>query len=83
MDTNSYEQVRILCGNHLALVLSRADKNTAQDLWDKIDEKIDCYLNGNLDHAVNATTLLWKLSKGGVNYSGAPPTTINPVSSIN
>ena len=41
------------------------EEKFAKDLCDKIDEKIDRYANGDLDHAVDVITLLWKLSKAG------------------
>ena len=54
--------------NHLASILSRADEDSAKLLCERIDEKIDYYASGALDHAVDAITLLWKLSKA----SGRP-----------
>ena len=49
--------------NYLASVLKGASEDDRKDLWEKIDEKIDCYANGDSDHAVDIITLLWKLSK--------------------
>lgn len=51
--------------NHLASVLSGANEDSAKDLCGRIDEKIDSYANGDLDHAVDAITLLWQLAKAG------------------
>ena len=51
--------------NHLVLVLSRANEQSAKTLCERIDEKVDCYANGDLDHAADAITHLWKLSKVG------------------
>ena len=62
---NSYEDFRIMHSNHLASVLSRADEKSSKDLCERIDERIDHYANGDLDHAVDAVTLLWKLSMAG------------------
>ncbi|KAF9785366.1 hypothetical protein BJ322DRAFT_827295 [Thelephora terrestris] len=70
--SSSHEEVRTIYATHLASVLSRAEEKSVQGLWVKVDEKIGRYINGNLDHAVDATTLLWKLSKGNVN---CPPVT--------
>ncbi|KAF9785363.1 hypothetical protein BJ322DRAFT_827251 [Thelephora terrestris] len=67
--SSRHQEVRIMHANHLTSVLSRANEESAQDLWDQIEEKIDCYINGDLDHAVDAVILLWKLSKGYANCS--------------
>ena len=48
---------------HLVSVVSKLDDESAKALCEKIDEKVDSYANGDLDHAVDAMTLLWKLSK--------------------
>ena len=55
--------------NHLASILSRADEESAKDLCERINEKIDRYSNGELDHAMDAVSLLWKLSMA----AEAPP----------
>jgi hypothetical protein len=78
----SHEEVRTMYATHLASVLSRAEEKSAQGLWVKVDEKIGRYINGNLDHAMDATTLLWKLSKGNVNCPPVTPAAASPVSSI-
>jgi len=49
---------------YLEMVIFRADNESMETLCEKIDEKVDSYANGDLDHAVDAMTLLWKLSKG-------------------
>ena len=67
---------------HLTSVLSRAEEKSAQELWVKVDEKIGRYINGNLDHAMDATTLLWKLSKGNMNCPPVAPAVASPVSFI-
>ena len=71
---NSYEDVRTMLVNHLQSVSSRANGDSAKDLWGKIDEKIDCYANGDLDHAVDTITLLWRISKS----DGQSPPTPSP-----
>ena len=71
---------------HLVSMVSGADSKSAKNLCEKIDEKVDSYANGDLDHAVDAITLLWKLSKGdrrpsppvAANSVSQPPLTINP-----
>ena len=55
--------------NYLASVLPRAHKDFPKDAWKKFNDKIDSYVNGDLDHAVDTMALLWKLSKEG----GSPP----------
>ena len=49
--------------NHLASVLPQAHEDFPKDVWKKFNDKIYCYANGDLDHAVETMTLLWKLSK--------------------
>ena len=48
---------------HLVSLASGADDEFGKILWERIDEKVESYANGDLDHAVDAITLLWKLSK--------------------
>jgi hypothetical protein len=64
---------------HLASVTSVANKN-AKTLCDKIDEKVDNYANGDLDHAVDGIIHLWKLSKGDGRSSPVFLVTTNSVS---
>ena len=58
--------------NHLASILYGKDEMSAMNLFCKIDEKIDRFANGELDHAANMITLLWKLSKAGKHTPGVP-----------
>ena len=51
--------------DHLASILYGKGEMSAKNLCCKIDDKIDRFANGELDHASNVTTLLWKLSKAG------------------
>ena len=60
-----YEDIRAMQVNHLVLVLSRADEESGKILCERIDEKIDGYASGDLDHAADAITHMWKLSKVG------------------
>ena len=71
---NSYEQIRIMHTHRLVSDLSRADEKSVKDMCEKIDEKIDRYSNGDLDYAVDAVTLLWKLSMA----AGYPPPAPEP-----
>jgi len=64
MDITRHKNVGIMQAGHLVSVVSGTDKESATELRDRIDEKVDSYANGDLDHAVDAVTLLWKLSKG-------------------
>jgi len=64
MDIIRYKNVGIMQAGHLVSVVSGADKESASELCDRIDEKVDSFANGDLDHAVDVITLLWKLSKG-------------------
>ena len=65
---------------HLVSVVSGADSKSAKALCEKIDEKVDSFANGNLNHAVDAITLLWKLSRGDKRPSPVSPVAKNPVS---
>lgn len=66
---NSYEEFRIMHTHRLVSDLSHADEKSAEDMCAKIDGRIDRYSNGDLDYAVDAVTLLWKLSMA----AGSPP----------
>ena len=57
----------------LASFLSCQDEHSTKDLWKKIDEKIDSYFKGDLDHAEGTVILMWKLSRAGVGSSPPPP----------
>ncbi|KAF9645618.1 hypothetical protein BDM02DRAFT_3271586 [Thelephora ganbajun] len=61
--SSKYEDIRTMQVNHLASVLSSADEVSAKDLCGKVDEMVDNYANGDLDHAMDAIILLWKLAK--------------------
>ena len=54
--------------NYLASVLYGQNEDSAKDLCGKIDEKIESYANGDLDHAANAMALLWERSKEGESF---------------
>ena len=71
---NSYEEFRIMHTHRLVSDLSRADEKSAKVLCESIDERIDHYSKGDLDYAVDAVTLLWKLSMAG----GSPPPAPQP-----
>jgi len=43
-------------------------------LRERIEDKVDSFSNGDLDHAVDAVVLLWKLSRESVR-----PDTVAPV----
>ena len=80
-DASRYEAVRTMHINHLVSVLSRADDNSAGLLHEKIDEKVDCYANGDLDYASDAIAQLWKLTKAG--EWSPPPDESSPVRTLN
>lgn len=48
--------------NYLASEWFHDDRSTA-GLGERIDEKVDSYANGELDHIMGALTLLWELSR--------------------
>ena len=60
-----YDEVRTIQANHLAFVQASADAESSKKLWEKIDEKVDLYANGDLGHAAEAMSLLWEVSKRG------------------
>ena len=80
MDIIRYKNIETMQAEHLVSVVSSADKDSAKKLCDRVDEKVDSYANGDLDRAVDAITLLWKLSKGGGQSSPTSPVVINSVS---
>ena len=49
--------------DHLASVRFGGGEKVTKDLCDRIDEKVDAYVTGDLGHAVEATLLLWEASK--------------------
>ena len=48
---------------HLAFSRFGVDEETTEILYKEIDEKVDAYTNGNLEHAAEVTSLLWKFSR--------------------
>ena len=65
----------------LASLLSPANESSVKDICDKLDEKIDCYVNGELDHAADAVSLLWKFSRGPVPAAPDSPG-LSPISHV-
>ena len=61
MNANRFEEVRIVQVNHLVSILSSGNKESAEGLGERIDEKVDSYANGESNHAMEAITLLWEL----------------------
>ena len=49
--------------SQLASLWLRGDEESAQSIGQRADEKIDSYANGELDHAMEAMTLLWEHSR--------------------
>jgi len=82
MDIIRYKSIETMQAEHLVSVVSSADKESARELCDRIDEKVDGYANGDLDRAVDAITLLWKLSKEGGRPSPVAPVVTNSVSQL-
>lgn len=58
-----YDEVRIAQVNHLASVRFGVDEKITKNLCEMIDEKVDAYANGDLDHAAETMSLLWEVSK--------------------
>jgi hypothetical protein len=63
METSRYEEVRAMLVNSLESFFSGAAASSIDCLWEKIEQKIDCYAKGELNHAEGAVAHLWKLSK--------------------
>ena len=80
MGITRHKNVGIMQARRLVSVVSGTDKESVRELCDRIDEKVDSYANGDLDHAVNAVTLLWKLSKGDKRSPPLSPVATNSVS---
>lgn len=72
---NRYQEVRTAQVNYLASIWFRGDEEPAEGLGKRIDKKVDSYANGELDHAMEAMTLLWELSRedGDLPPIPAPP----------
>ena len=73
-----YEEIRKIQVQRLASDLVRANEESMKHLHEEIEEKVDSFSNGDLDHAVDAIVLLWKLSREGV-----PPATVASVRFLN
>ena len=58
-----YDEVRTAQVDHLASVRFGVDEKITKNLCEKIDEKVDAYANGDLDHAAETMSLLWEVSK--------------------
>jgi len=70
---NRYQEVRTVQVIHLASVWFRGGEESAERLGERIDEKVDSYANGELDHAMEAMTFLWELSRKGDESSVPSP----------
>jgi len=77
MDIIRYKSIETMQAEHLVSVVYSADKESAKNLCDRIDEKVESFANGDLDRAVDAITLLWKLSKEGRRSSPVSPVVTN------
>lgn len=62
LQENRHQEVRTAQVNRLASLWLRGDEESADDIGERVDEKIDGYANGELDHAMEAMALLWELS---------------------
>lgn len=71
MGQTRYEEIRKIQVRRLASVLAGVNEESAKRLCEKVEEKVESFANGDLDHAVDATVLLWKLSREDTR----PPTT--------
>lgn len=70
MDHNRHEEMGKIQIQRLESVSANTDKEFMKNLCERIEEKIDGFANENLDHAVDAIVLLWKLPRG----NGCSPT---------
>ena len=73
MDINSYEEIRTMHATRLASLLTPTNESSVKDICNKLDEKIDCYANGKLDHAVDVVSLLWGFSRESAPAVPEPP----------
>lgn len=69
---SKYQEVRTTQVNHLASTWFRGDEDVAKRIGEKVDKKIDGYVNGEIDHAMETMALLWELSRGKKTASGTP-----------
>lgn len=58
--------------NHLASIRFGVNEELTKTLCDKIDEKVDAYAAGDLNHAGDAMSLLWDVSKKGKRPAPVP-----------
>ena len=62
-DTFRYDEVRTAQINHLVSARFGGEEGATKNLCDKIDEKVDAYVAGDLKHATETMSLLWEVSK--------------------
>jgi len=68
--------------DHLLYVRFCGDKESTDELYKKIDDKVESYANGDLDHAAEVMSLLWKLSRSGGSLPPPTPSTRSFVCSL-
>lgn len=69
----SYGKVRAMQVDHLVSAIRfGVNEEVTKSLYERIDEKVDAYANGNLDHAAEAMSLLWEASKKSRRSALAP-----------
>ena len=61
--------------NHLGSVRFDGVEEVTKKLCDQIDEKVDAYAAGDLEHTAEAMSLLWEASKKDKSSTPAPQST--------
>ena len=75
MGTLRYDEIRTMQISHLRSVRFDGDEEVTKKLCDQIDEKVDAYVAGNLEHAAEGMSLLWEASTKGKSSTPTPQST--------
>lgn len=81
-----YSEVRTAQVNHLLSALSSGSEEESKTIREKLEQKIDCYSAGGLDHAVDVISSVWEASNkersttGGT--EGTSPPSVPPLSPL-
>jgi len=73
-----YSEIRTIQVNHLLGLWLSGNEKVSKAIREKLDEKIECYAAGKLDHAVDAILSIWEISNKeevAPSPSVAPPNT--------
>ena len=69
-ERHRYDEIRNLCMGQLTFVLT--EDATMEATRARIDEEIDSFYQGNLEHAAEVLSALWEIVNRGGNTTGPP-----------